>query len=65
MTRGTEEDIQVLEAAIKVLSQALNDLVDACIGEDGKPKSPERGALMKARAMLPPACKHAMKKDSK
>lgn len=59
------EDQNVLEAAVKVLSQALNDLVDACLGEDGKSKAPERGVLMKARAMLPPACKHALKKEGK
>jgi len=56
------EDVKVLEVAAAVMSRALDELVGACIGDDGKPKAPDRGALMRARSMLPPACKHALKK---
>ena len=55
------EDVMVLEAAVAVVSRALDDLVGACLGDDGKPKAPDRADLMRARAMLPPACKHAFK----
>lgn len=57
-------DAQVLKAAVAVMSKALDDLVGACLEADGKPKAPDRGALMRARAMLPPACKHALSKKA-
>ena len=56
------EDVKVLEAAVTVLTRALDELVGACLGDDGKPKAPDRGALMRARAMLPPAYKHTLQK---
>ena len=55
------EDAMVLEAAVQVVSKALNDLVSACMDEEGKPKAPDRKALMKARAMLPPRCDKALR----
>jgi hypothetical protein len=55
-------DVAVLEAALAVLSRALDDLAGACIDADGKPRAPDRGALMRARSMLPPACTHAFAK---
>lgn len=55
-------DIQILELALFVVSRALDDLVDECTGSDGKPKAPKQDALMRARAMLPPRCKHAFRK---
>lgn len=57
------EDVKVLVAAVAVMSRALDELVGACLGDDGKPKAPDRGALMRARSMLPPACKHALQKE--
>jgi len=51
MTRTSvnKDDVTVLEAAVAVLSRALDDLAGACIDDTGKPKAPDRGALMRAR----------------
>jgi hypothetical protein len=55
-------DIKVLALAAGVVSAALDELVGACLDGDGKPMAPDRGALMRARSMLPPTCEHALKK---
>lgn len=55
-------DVKVLEVAVAVVARALDELVGACMGDDSKPRAPDRGSLMRARAMLPPVCKHAFKK---
>ena len=55
-------DTKVLEAAVVVVSRALDDLVGACLDGSGNPQAPDRSALMKARSMLPPRCVHALKK---
>jgi hypothetical protein len=60
LTARQDADVLVLEAAAAVVSRALNDFVGACMDPEGKPWAPTRGALMKARAMLPPTCKHAL-----
>lgn len=56
------EDARVLEAAVAVMAKALDELVSACLDETGKPKAPDRGAVMRAKSMLPPRCTHALKK---
>ena len=53
---------QVQEAALKVVSDALNDLVEACHGYDGKLKAPNKKELMRARSMLPPRCSYTLTK---
>ena len=53
---------QVLEAALNVVSDALNDLVEACHGHDGKLKAPDKKELMRARSMLPPRCSYTLTK---
>ena len=53
---------QVLEAALKAVSDALNDLVEACHGHDGKLKTPDKRELMRARSMLPPRCSYTLTK---
>ncbi len=53
---------QVLEAALNVVSDALNDLVEACHGHDGKLKTPDKKELMRARSMLPPRCSYTLTK---
>ena len=53
---------QVLGAALKVVSDALNDLVEACHGHDGKLKAPDKKELMRARSMLPPRCSYTLTK---
>lgn len=58
-------DTMVLEESIRVLSRALDALVGQCMDESGKPKAPERSDLMRARAMLPPWCQHALSKEKK
>ena len=48
--------------AIKKLSEAFDAFVDACLDENGKPKAPDRKAILKAKACLPPYCKHSFKR---
>jgi hypothetical protein len=55
------DEVAVLKAALLVVSNALDALVDECLA-DGEPKPPSKRELMKARAMLPPHCKHALTK---
>lgn len=44
------------------MTKHLDELVDACLTGDGKPKEPTVGAISKARAYLTPDCKHAYSK---
>ena len=55
------EQVEVLEAALATMSRALDGLAGACLDAEGKPRAPDHGALMRALAMLPPACKNALK----
>ncbi len=56
-------DHTVLTTAVKVVTRSLDELVDSCTGEDGKPRSPDRAAIMKARKILPRGYKHTLQKD--
>ena len=58
------EEVAVLETALYVVSKGFDNFVDACIDKAGASKAPERSAMMKARAMLPPSCKHACSKKA-
>lgn len=58
-----ETSVKVLEAIVDTTLDAFDLFVGACIDADGKPKAPDRAALMRARSMLPPRCPHALKKD--
>lgn len=60
----TDPDTKVLEATIRVLSRALDDLIGECMDDKGKPCAPDRAALMRARALLPGYCRHAFKRDA-
>lgn len=57
-------DVQMLEAAVKVTGDALNDLLAACHGPDGEPKTPDKKEVMRARSMLPPRYSYALKKKA-
>ena len=56
-------DILVLESAVTMLSDALNDLVEACGGLEPTAKAPDKKALMQARKLLPPRCRAALRKE--
>ena len=60
MSGQSQTEARVDDASLRVVSRALNDLVGACMDADSKPKTPDRGALMRARSMLPPYCEHAL-----
>lgn len=60
--RRRGNDVRVLETAVAVVSRALDALVGACLDADGRPCAPDRGAVMRAKSILPPVCKHAFKK---
>lgn len=54
------EEALVLEAALRVLHKALDDLVTQCTGPDGKPQAPDRQDIMAARRMLPPGYRNTL-----
>jgi hypothetical protein len=54
-----KDELLVMEMALKVMTRAMDDLVGACLSENGKPKTPDMRALMKARGYLPPSCANA------
>ena len=53
-------DVNVLMAAVNILTAAMDDFVGACVDIGDAPKAPTRGALMKARSMLPGWCRHTL-----
>jgi hypothetical protein len=55
-------DHTVLTTAVKVVTRALDNLVDSCTGDDGKPKAPDRGEVLNARKLLPNGYKHTLQK---
>lgn len=52
---------EILELSLKAMSNALNELIKEC-KDDGKPKQPSYGAIMKASGYLPPYCSEALSK---
>jgi len=59
---GDGNDLFILKTALNLMTRQLDELVDACLTEDGKPKEPTVGAISNARGYLTPACKHAYPK---
>ena len=58
----TDADGQVLEAALMVQTKALNELLAACHGPDGKIKAPDTKDVMRARSMLPASYSYTLTK---
>lgn len=58
-----ETDNKILESVVSVTNTALNDLCAECIDEQGKPKAPDRRALMKARGILPSSYSQTLVKE--
>jgi len=56
---------EILELPLKAMSNALNELIKECKDNDGKPKEPTYGAIMKASGFLPPYCSEALSKRSR
>jgi len=57
------DDTKILEIALREMSQALDALIAECTGDDGKPKAPSHGSLMRSRGLLPPHCKQSFAKQ--
>lgn len=55
------DDVFILEAALKSLQNRLDDFIGACMNEEGEPKAPARKDLARMRGYLPRRCKHAFK----
>lgn len=55
------DEVVVLEAALKAVSDHFNEFIGACIDADSKPKAPSMKDIMRARACLPARCEHAFK----
>lgn len=59
------DDTVILDAALRGMSQALDDLVSACLTENGQIQAPSSKAIAKARGYLPPYCDNAFPKPIK
>lgn len=57
-------DTQILEAAIREISLSFDRFIGECADSEGKQKAPDRGAVMRAKASLPPYCKNALSKPT-
>jgi hypothetical protein len=62
---GKKSEVHVLEAAIRIVSDHFNTFIGQCLDENGKPKAPSMGDLMKARACLPAHCEYAFQPKEK
>lgn len=52
-------DLIILESSLRIMSEAFDRFIGSCMDQSGEPKTPDRVALMKARAYLPPYCRNA------
>lgn len=50
------DEVMVLEAALRAVTDQFDEFVGACTGPDGKPVAPSNKALMRAKACLPARC---------
>jgi hypothetical protein len=63
MTESVGEDLidrEILLLAVGKMTQELDRLVGACMDEAGRPRAPDRRALMRARSLLPEQCTHTL-----
>ncbi len=58
-------DQQVLTVALRKMTQAFDAFIGECIDDHGQPKQPSLQSVMRARGLLPPYCKHALRKENK
>jgi len=61
----TKDDIRILRLALQAVTHELDDFIIACVDENGQPKKPAMGSLMKAKACLPEGHKNAFAKKVK
>lgn len=64
MNAAKTDEVMVLEAAVKSISDQFNAFIGACLDKDGKPVAPATKDLMRVRACLPARCLHAFKSKS-
>jgi len=57
-------EIKILEIALQKISSAMDELINDCLDESGKPKSPSMQVLMRSRGLLPPYCKQSLSKKT-
>lgn len=57
--------LDIEKRALRALSLAFDNFIDACLNDDGKAQAPTNVDIAKARAYLPPYCKHAYSKKKK
>lgn len=72
MAKITDEDDNLVEVqeiilkhSLKALTEEFDDFIGSCTDENGQPKAPAIGDLMKAKACLPNGYKNAFKKKVK
>jgi hypothetical protein len=60
MTSEKDDEVHLLELALKTLSTRFDEFIGSCLDAGGKVVTPAKKDLMRARACLPPGCKHAL-----
>lgn len=55
----------LLSLALRAVTENFADLLDACVADNGSPRAPVMKDVMRARACLPPSCKHAFTPKAK
>ncbi len=59
MTRELQNEVEMLEQALRSVSTHFDEFIAACVDGTGKTKAPSTKDLMRARGVLPPYCKMA------
>jgi hypothetical protein len=65
MSQELLQEKALLQHAVHALTDHFNEFIGQCMDENGKPKAPAMGELMKARACLPARCEHAFQPKEK
>ena len=58
-----DDEVLVLQLALKILTEKFDAFIFACMDENGNPKTPTRRELAVARGCLPVWCSKAFKKE--
>jgi hypothetical protein len=62
MSNYSDINKEILRLSLEAVTKSFDEFVGKCLDEDGKPKAPNIGAIMKARGCLPSYCKHSFEK---
>lgn len=60
MTAEKSDEVRLLEMALKAVSARFDEFIGNCLDANGNIVAPAKKDLMRARACLPPGCKHSL-----